>query len=103
MTAQEQAQLFLAELLGIEEINPSMEKRSVMRVLQVQRRLLEDTEILAQIVCLKVGSSWARVDDSNGAIVYEGTYDGAVAWLRDRGVCALSAGSTHQERLANRK
>jgi len=52
MTAQEQARLFLAELRGIvgEEMNPSMENRSIMRVQQAQRRLLEDTEILAQIV-----------------------------------------------------
>jgi hypothetical protein len=50
---------------------------------------------------LKLRCNWARVDDSNGSTVYEGTHDGAVAWLAARGVCALSAGSTHQERLAN--
>jgi len=53
-------------------------------------------------LCLKVGSSWARVDDSNGAIVYEGTYDGAERWLAARGILALSRGATHQERQANR-
>ena len=51
-------------------------------------------------IVTKVGSSWGRVDDANGKVVYEGTYDGAEKWLHDRRTWPLDWGTTREERQA---
>ncbi len=51
---------------------------------------------------LKGRSTWGRVANQNSSIVYDGTVEGAEQWLRDRGICRLSAGATHAERQATK-